>query len=679
VQTETHPYLQRLRQRTDLKLKPLHHLKKTFHHYDGEEQELRVRYYQVQGAMHLLAMTRFVLGDDCGIGKTLQALTALCCLWEKDPSIKAVILTTKSSVPEWRDEFVKFTSGIKVFRVPDLAALAPKKRPSLTAKRRTFFKKLFGEDYFDALKAPEPKVREGDKGKKPDLLELLEASAMSPREIAKKKVELSGEEKKEERKRKKEEKDRKTFLDSICQLWLVAKDVDDKGLRSLVEDVGKRLARGAPVSTESEQKLSEALKEHRVVKIPASDRRAEVYREFTKSEGPAAIVMNYRKAVIDYDAVRPMIDDAVLVFDECTAFKNHRSDVHKACRHLADVSSRAWGMTATLIQNRLMEGFGVYRVIKPDLFKTVSGFHGRYCIVQMQRVKGNRKIPLVVGHSKAQIEDFRATIDPYFLGRAKHEVASELPAVITKIIRVGLSKSQRALYTEALGEILEVIKAGEAEYKEMDELTRVTYCQEIVDHPGLIGHEGTSEKLDRLMDLVSEGDFAEHQIVVFSRFKSMINIIERELARKKVSSVRITGDENERQRKTAMSKFRKANSDVRIALITTAGSMAINLQTAAAFIFFDTPWSAGDWIQAFGRIDRIGSKHSSIYCVHLVAKDTIDDRVIARIRAKRRLIEAALGKIVLRDKDGDFQVSAENDIKELFQDLVKDAKRLRRR
>ena len=80
-------------------------------------QELTLRQYQVQGILHLLAMPRFVLGDDTGLGKTLQSIAALSYIWDKRPDIPAIICTTKSAVGQWEGEFERFTIGVQVFKV----------------------------------------------------------------------------------------------------------------------------------------------------------------------------------------------------------------------------------------------------------------------------------------------------------------------------------------------------------------------------------------------------------------------------------------------------------------------------------------------------------------------------------------------------------------------------------
>lgn len=69
--------LKAIRERTDLKLKPTPHLKQTFTDLSGQEKELLIRYYQVQGILHLIFMKRFLLGDDTGLGKCVTGDTLL--------------------------------------------------------------------------------------------------------------------------------------------------------------------------------------------------------------------------------------------------------------------------------------------------------------------------------------------------------------------------------------------------------------------------------------------------------------------------------------------------------------------------------------------------------------------------------------------------------------------------
>jgi SNF2 family DNA or RNA helicase len=124
-----------------------------------------------------------------------------------------------------------------------------------------------------------------------------------------------------------------------------------------------------------------------------------------------------------------------------------------------------------------------------------------------------------------------------------------------------------------------------------------------------------------------------------------------------------------------MQKFQDPNSDVRVCWITTAAAEGINLQAAKAIIFYDSPWSAGDYLQILGRMIRIGSVHDRCYAIHLVASGSIDVRVMGVLRKKMKLIEAVMGKR-LKGEDGmGGVISSENDISDLFAALQADARK----
>jgi Superfamily II DNA/RNA helicases, SNF2 family len=280
---------------------------------------------------------------------------------------------------------------------------------------------------------------------------------------------------------------------------------------------------------------------------------------------------------------------------------------------------------------------------------------------------------VVVGYGAYHIEMFRDKIDPYYLGRPKHSVADELPLLTTKSIKVGLTKFQEEKYNEALGGILEL---GDGDERETTQLTSIIYCQEIVNHPCLIEFpDYSSEKLDALVDLCTEGgDLHEEKVIVFTRFAKMVDKGIEVLEKAKVKCTRVTGAENELQRREAMNTFQDPDSDTKVIWITMAGGDAINLQAAKALVFYDTPWSAGDYLQILGRMIRIGSEHDNVYCIHLVCRDTIDERVQSVIKSKMKLIESVLGERVKGEVAKDQVYTQSNEIRDIFDALAMDAR-----
>jgi SNF2 family DNA or RNA helicase len=254
-----------------------------------------------------------------------------------------------------------------------------------------------------------------------------------------------------------------------------------------------------------------------------------------------------------------------------------------------------------------------------------------------------------------------------------------------KNIKVEMTDVQHEKYLDALAGLLEVVKAdGESEEKEVTKLTAVTFCQQIVNHPELIGAVGTSNKVDALIDILTEGDLAGEKVIIYSRFRKMVDILMRELEKAKVTAVRITGAENEMQRKAAQDAFQKPDSGIQVICITSAAAEAINLQAAKAVVFYDSPWSAGEYIQILGRMIRIGSIHDRVYAVHLISTfpasktPTIDQRVQDVLKKKMALVESVLGKRVKGEAEDTIEVAIENEISDLFASLQLDAKEQKR-
>lgn len=520
--------LLKIREQKDISIRTTPLLRKTVVLPNGKEVPLKLRYYQVQMILHLMAMSRFVVGDDMGLGKTLESIAGLCYVFEKEPEGKALVLTKKSAVRQWVDEFKRFTEGITVI-----------------------------------------------------------------------------------------------------------------------------VSKGSP------------------------KQRAAARVEFLATKGPAVLIMGHRGAVQDFADLQD-VKWTVFVLDEATVVKSPSTQMHQVCRHLSMQSKRAWGLTGTLIKNNLIEGYGIFRVIEPELFKlTLASFIDNYCQTQLINVGRGRKIKQVVGYRRADIETFRMKIEPHYLGRPKHQVATELPVLTTRRVRVGMSPIQSTKYQEALAGLLEI---GTGEEKEVTKLTAVTYCQEIVNHPELIGIQGDSEKLDELVEMLTEGDLAGEKVIVFTRFEKMVGIGIDALEKKGVKCVRITGKENEDERKAAQDTFQNLESGIQVVWITTAGSDAINLQMAKAIVFYDTPFSAGDYLQTLGRMLRIGSVHDRVLAIHLVCEDSVDERVMDIVDDKMSLLEAVLGKRIKGEDDvadGDDVVETEKSaIAALFDALQASARGL---
>lgn len=446
--------------------------------------------------------------------------------------------------------------------------------------------------------------------------------------------------------------------------------------------------------------------------------RAKIYEEFFENwdeENPSFLVVNYHRLRRDKRTFQALTEDKrlSLIFDEVTACKSTSSQTHKVCKQLAETAERVYGLTATLIKNNLEEGYGIFKVIHPEIFRSKKGFHRDYCITRKQRIPGMRKryVQVVVGHTANQIDNFKEAIDPYYLGRAKHHVADELPPLTSKEIYVPMLSKQWDLYQESLSGLLMVhLGTEDEEEKETTKLTQLMYCQEIVNSPYLIGRELRSSKEEYFLELLKE-NFAEEKVIVFTRFRSMVDRfqgllsenegyklgIEQDEDKKWVpiedkervekGLVRITGDEDSEMRDAGKLAFCESEN-TNLIFLTMAGAEAINLQQARVMIFYDLPWSAGDYLQLVGRMIRIGSPHDRVYAVHLIGEgpreeETIDHHVLKTLQKKMGWIERALGERLVKESEGEIEgdgdeilLSVESDTDDIFRRVQDSARSL---
>ena len=100
----------------------------------------------------------------------------------------------------------------------------------------------------------------------------------------------------------------------------------------------------------------------------------------------------------------------------------------------------------------------------------------------------------------------------------------------------------------------------------------------------------------------------------------------------------------------------------RVFVSTDAGSTGLNLQRASLVINLDLPWNPAVLEQRIGRIYRIGQTRS-VQVVNLVSKDTIEERMVRKLRFKQEMLEGVL------DGGEDTIFVSEEKFQEMMSDL----------
>lgn len=637
--------LRELRSLVNPTIKPSAYLKQEFLDNYGNSHPIKIRDYQVIGVMNMLQSPKMILADDTGLGKTLQVLNTIGYVWLKEPEYLPIVITTKSALFQWEAECRKFMQNMEPLTVSGEPHERNKKYVEFFSD--TSFKRVLLLTY-DSL------VRDID-------------SAI----VKDKDVKADPKDRKLLKESKKNEKILKEKHDSLES---ALKDLTDSGTFDTLEYVfgrtnNKSMKTPPNWSIKNEELLNEFI---------------EVKTQLIKTRNEIKIINDRISPPMRTEGILELMNDLksrmpntkfMIALDEVHKIKNHKSQVHEKIKEISELCDRIIGMTATPVKNRLMEFYGIFRVINPSLFSKVGVFQNEYCVVKLQKIPGGRQVPIVVGYKN--LDKFVEKIEPYFLSRKKQDVAKELPELISVEVQCELSDMQDDLYDMAengLGNVKD-----DDDYSDI--LSSLVMCQQAVDAPSLILNEegkpfeGTSTKLDNLIDML-EGEISGQKVIVFSRFEKMISVVESELKKKSIQYVRITGKETDpKYRQSAREKFQDINSGINVILITMAGSESLNLQAAEHFIFLDLPWSYGDYLQLIGRMIRIGSSHSTVVAHHFLGKrrngeNTIDHHVLKALQSKKKLSDKVSGDSL---KDG-LKLDSQDAVQDILQSFRNDGK-----
>ena len=173
-------------------------------------------------------------------------------------------------------------------------------------------------------------------------------------------------------------------------------------------------------------------------------------------------------------------------------------------------------------------------------------------------------------------------------------------------------------------------------------LAELMHIRQICCDPSLLfeNYQGESAKREACIELVRTAIGGGHRMLIFSQFTSMLELLEQDLKEEKIPNYKLTGATPKEQRIRDMHAFNEG--DVPVYLISLkAGGTGLNLTGADMVIHYDPWWNLAAQNQATDRAHRIGQK-KTVTVYRLIAKDTIEERILALQDAKKDLAEAIL-------------------------------------
>lgn len=326
------------------------------------------------------------------------------------------------------------------------------------------------------------------------------------------------------------------------------------------------------------------------------------------------------------------VDFDYVILDEAQAVKNAGSESAKAARLLR--AGHRLALSGTPVENHLGELWSLFEFLNPGMLGSASVF--KFANGAPRNIdEDTRKL---LGHA----------LRPFILRRTKQQVAKELPEKTEQTLYCELKPDQRKLYDELRdhyrGQLLHRIETQGLAKSKIVVLEALLRLRQAACHPGLIDQKRSghaSAKLETLLEQLSEVLEEGHKVLVFSQFTSLLSIVRARLDSGNVTYEYLDGKTRDRQAR--VDRFQN-DPDCKLFLISLkAGGLGLNL-TAAEYVFLLDPWwNPAVEAQAVDRAHRIGQTRR-VFAYRLIARDTVEERVLELQKTKRQLADAILGE-----------------------------------
>lgn len=134
-----------------------------------------------------------------------------------------------------------------------------------------------------------------------------------------------------------------------------------------------------------------------------------------------------------------------------------------------------------------------------------------------------------------------------------------------------------------------------------------------------------------------------HKVLLFSQFKTTLDILDDYCTLKDWKTCRIDGGVSQLDRREQIKQFNE-DEDFKLFLLSTrAGGQGINLAAADTVILYDSDWNPQQDLQAQDRAHRIGQTRPVIV-YRLATKGTVEEDLLLSADAKRRLEKLVIKK-----------------------------------
>ncbi len=352
------------------------------------------------------------------------------------------------------------------------------------------------------------------------------------------------------------------------------------------------------------------------------------------------------KAAEDFVKAAPTI----VAVDESTRIKTPRS-----ARTMAVVRLRKWApyrriLTGTPATQGPLDLYSQFAFLDPDIlgFGNFYGFRNHFAIM------GGYGGKVIIAYQK--LDHLQALIDPFSFRKTRDECFDIPPKGYQKLV-VEMTPEQGRVYSDMRDKMRAEFEGGEVTatlvLTQMLRLAQIAggfvpptpeYQDgaELIRRPVARAIPGGNPKIDALVELAGD---VQGKMVVWARFRAEIAAAADALraAHGDDAVVEFHGGVNDDDRVKARTAFQDPSSPVRFLVgQTETGGLGINLDQARTIAYLSNGFSLESRLQSEDRASSAAQKHS-VAVVDIIAKDTVDVKVVGALRSKRDVSRVITG------------------------------------
>ncbi|MEW6040754.1 MAG: SNF2-related protein [Elusimicrobiota bacterium] len=303
-------------------------------------------------------------------------------------------------------------------------------------------------------------------------------------------------------------------------------------------------------------------------------------------------------------------------------------------------------LTATPVQNNLIELFNLITLLKPGQLKTEKEFKNEYTksrtssrqILNREKLRGLLR--------EVMIRNTRSTIDlklpKRFASTVKLEPLIEEKMLIEEIYALIRSVEihetiKRPFMTTLLMETGSSFHALKHSLQKIP--TNGDVDEKIRQIINKIDNMEETSKGRFLLDLLAKNP--DEKKIIFTHYLKTLDYLCGLLDKKGLSYSKFSGNMNAKEKDESIEKFR---NETNILISSESGGEGRNLQFCNTIINYDLPWNPMRIEQRIGRLHRIGQIRD-VFIFNMSVKGTIEETIISILDEKINMFELVIGEI----------------------------------